>query len=82
MSNVELVSVRQAAAILGLSDTRVHQLIREGRLIPFARLPAATLLALVDVEALAVERLHHPPRPGRPLTPEAFPPGTIGRPPT
>ena len=74
MAADELVSVGQAAGILGVHVTRIDQLIREGRL-PAVRLPPSYRLKGVkryvrraDVEALLAEKqaAGHKPKPGRP----------------
>lgn len=57
-----VLTTREASAVLGVSESRVRQFVREGRLAPAIRLPRGVLLWRADVVRLASV----PGRAGRP----------------
>lgn len=68
----DYLSVREAAAELGLSKSRVEQLVRGGRL------PSATLAGRRYVLKADVARLKAEPRPPRGRRPKGGPPPAAG----
>lgn len=61
----ELLTLTDAAEVLGLSRSRVHRFEAEGRLPAHARTAGGVrLFRRGDVEALARERKKNPPRAG------------------
>jgi excisionase family DNA binding protein len=52
----QLLTVTQAAAILGVSGARVRQMVDEGKLREVGRAGTAILLHRAEVERLAAER--------------------------
>lgn len=62
----DLISVPQAAAILGVHRAHALRLVASGALVPVVRVPAGALLDRAQVLALAAERRRNPPRAGRP----------------
>jgi excisionase family DNA binding protein len=52
----QLLTVTQAAAILGVSGARVRQMVDEGKLAEVGRVGTAMLLRRADVERLAADR--------------------------
>ena len=51
-----LLTTGQAARLLGISPTRVHQLIQAGKLEPAQRTPLGMLFDRAVIEKLAAER--------------------------
>jgi len=62
----DLLSVPQAAALVGLHPSHMRRLVTAGAITPVAVVPAGALLAREDVEAFAAERRRNPPKLGRP----------------
>ena len=55
-TTVDLITTGQAARALGLSPSRVNQMVAEGKLDPAQRTPLGMLFDRAVVEKLAAER--------------------------
>gem|GEM_PF-3474230 len=66
MNTPQPFTVTEAATLLNLSDTRVTQLLRDGRLIDAGTIGPLRLVDRASVDRMAAARAAHPPRPGRP----------------
>ncbi len=66
MTNAPLMTVSDAAALLQVTESRVRQLVKAGRIADAGRVGPAHLVDRQSVEVLAAQRALDPPRAGRP----------------
>lgn len=66
MTFATLMTVTEAAELLQVSEGRVRQLVKAGRIADAGNVGSAHLVQRASVERLAAARALNPPRAGRP----------------